>query len=96
MGIFTLRATSQTASTAIGRMAGPDKPPLAFWIQALSARIFGFNSWSILVPDALMGMGAVVVIYDLVRRRFGRIAGVISGLTLAITPIIPPRSILIS
>ncbi len=64
-----------------------DKPPLAFWVEALSARIFGFNSWSILVPEALMGMATVALIYDLVRRRFGRIGGVIAGLTLAITPI---------
>jgi 4-amino-4-deoxy-L-arabinose transferase-like glycosyltransferase len=64
-----------------------DKPPLAFWIQALSARIFGFNSLAILVPDALLGMGTVVVLYDLVRRRFGRVAGFVAGLTLAITPI---------
>jgi 4-amino-4-deoxy-L-arabinose transferase-like glycosyltransferase len=64
-----------------------DKPPLAFWIQALSARIFGFNSLAILVPDALMGMGTVVVLYDIVRRRFGRLAGAVAGLTLAITPI---------
>ena len=52
-----------------------DKPPLAFWIQALSVRAFGFNSWSILVPQALMGMVTVALIYDLVRRRFGRLAG---------------------
>ncbi|MGC9221683.1 MAG: ArnT family glycosyltransferase [Solirubrobacteraceae bacterium] len=64
-----------------------DKPPLAFWIQALSARIFGFNSWSLLVPDALMGVGTVVVIYDLVHRRFGRLAGFVAGATLTITPI---------
>ena len=64
-----------------------DKPPLALWVQALSARIFGFNSWSILVPQALMGMATVALIYDLVRRRFGRVAGFVAGLTLAITPI---------
>jgi 4-amino-4-deoxy-L-arabinose transferase-like glycosyltransferase len=64
-----------------------DKPPLAFWVQALSAKIFGFNSWSILVPQALMGMATVALIYDIVRRRFGRIGGFVAGLTLAITPI---------
>ncbi|HEX3803040.1 MAG TPA: glycosyltransferase family 39 protein [Solirubrobacteraceae bacterium] len=64
-----------------------DKPPLAFWVQALSARVFGFNSWSILVPQALMGMATVALVYDLVRRRFGRVAGAVAGLTLAITPI---------
>jgi 4-amino-4-deoxy-L-arabinose transferase-like glycosyltransferase len=64
-----------------------DKPPLAFWVQALSAKIFGFNSWSILLPQALMGMATVALVYDLVRRRFGRIGGFVAGLTLAITPI---------
>jgi 4-amino-4-deoxy-L-arabinose transferase-like glycosyltransferase len=64
-----------------------DKPPLAFWAQALSARIFGFSSWSILVPEALMGMATVALIYDLVRRRFGRVGGFVAGVTLAITPI---------
>jgi 4-amino-4-deoxy-L-arabinose transferase-like glycosyltransferase len=64
-----------------------DKPPLAFWVQALSARVFGFSSWSILVPEALMGMATVGLTYDLVRRRFGRAGGFIAGATLAITPI---------
>jgi 4-amino-4-deoxy-L-arabinose transferase-like glycosyltransferase len=64
-----------------------DKPPLAFWVQALSARVFGFNSWSILVPQALMGMTTVVLVYDLVRRRFGRVGATVAGLTLALTPI---------
>jgi 4-amino-4-deoxy-L-arabinose transferase-like glycosyltransferase len=64
-----------------------DKPPLAFWVEALSAKIFGFNSWSILVPEALMGMATVALIYDLVRRRFGRVGGFVAGATLAITPI---------
>ena len=49
-----------------------DKPPLALWVQALSARIFGVNSLSILVPQALMGVAAAGLTYDLVRRRFGR------------------------
>jgi 4-amino-4-deoxy-L-arabinose transferase-like glycosyltransferase len=64
-----------------------DKPPLAFWVQALSAKIFGFSSWSILVPEALMGIASVALIYDLVRRRCGRVGGFIAGATLAITPI---------
>ena len=29
-----------------------DKPPLALWVMDLSARIFGVNTWSILVPQA--------------------------------------------
>ncbi|MEA2307372.1 MAG: hypothetical protein QOH43_4652 [Solirubrobacteraceae bacterium] len=63
-----------------------DKPPLALWVQALSARIFGFSSWSILVPQALMGVATVALAYDLTRRRFGRAAGFAAGLVLATTP----------
>jgi 4-amino-4-deoxy-L-arabinose transferase-like glycosyltransferase len=64
-----------------------DKPPLALWVQALSARIFGVNSLSILVPQALMGVAAAGLTYDLVRRRFGRPAGFAAGIALALTPI---------
>jgi 4-amino-4-deoxy-L-arabinose transferase-like glycosyltransferase len=64
-----------------------DKPPLALWVQALSVRIFGFHPLSILVPEALMGIGTVGLTYDLVRRRYGRFAGFVAGLALALTPI---------
>ena len=64
-----------------------DKPPLALWVQALSVRVFGFHPLAILVPQALMGMAAVVITYDLVRRRFGRLGGAVAGLVLATTPI---------
>ena len=63
-----------------------DKPPLALWVQAASAKVFGFSTWSFLVPQALMGVATTVLVYDLVRRRFGRAAGFISGLALATTP----------
>lgn len=64
-----------------------DKPPLALWVQALSVRVFGFHPLSILVPEALMGVLAVGLVYDLVRRRFGRGAGFAAGLVFATTPI---------
>ena len=64
-----------------------DKPPLALWVQALSARVFGFNSLSLLIPQALMGVAATGLIYDLTRRRFGRPAGFAAGLALATTPV---------
>ena len=64
-----------------------DKPPLALWVQAAFAKVFGFSSLSILVPQALMGVAAVALVYDLVRRRFGRAAGFVAGLVLATTPI---------
>lgn len=64
-----------------------DKPPLALWVQALSARIFGYHSLSVLVPQALMGIASVALVYDLTRRVFGRSAGFVAGLALALTPI---------
>ncbi|HUB03433.1 MAG TPA: glycosyltransferase family 39 protein, partial [Solirubrobacteraceae bacterium] len=63
-----------------------DKPPLAFWVQALSVRVFGFHSLSILVPEALMGVAAVGLVYDITRRMFGRFAGAVAGLAFALTP----------
>src|SRR5437899_9357739 len=63
-----------------------DKPPLALWVQALSARVFGYHPLSLLVPQALMGIASVALTYDLVRRRFGRLGGFAAGLALAVTP----------
>src|SRR6476620_6662136 len=56
-----------------------DKPPLALWVEALSARAFGFNSWALLVPQALMGIATVGLVYDMATRRFGRVAGLAAG-----------------
>jgi 4-amino-4-deoxy-L-arabinose transferase-like glycosyltransferase len=64
-----------------------DKPPLSLWVQTLSVRAFGLSSWSILVPQALMGVAATLLMYDLARRRFGRPAGFVAGLALALTPV---------
>ena len=64
-----------------------DKPPLALWIQTLSVHLFGFRPLSILVPQALIGVATVALVYDLTRRQFGRAAGFVAGLALATTPI---------
>jgi 4-amino-4-deoxy-L-arabinose transferase-like glycosyltransferase len=64
-----------------------DKPPLSVWVQALSVRVFGYHQLSVLVPQALMGVASVALVYDLVRRRFGRLGGFVAGLALATTPI---------
>jgi 4-amino-4-deoxy-L-arabinose transferase-like glycosyltransferase len=64
-----------------------DKPPLAFWIQAASAKVFGFQGWSILLPQAIAGVLSVGLIYHLVRRAMGPVAGWLAAFTLALTPI---------
>jgi 4-amino-4-deoxy-L-arabinose transferase-like glycosyltransferase len=64
-----------------------DKPPAALWVQEIAARIFGVNSWSLLVPEALMGVAAVALIYATVKRRFNAAAGLLAGGVLALTPV---------
>jgi len=64
-----------------------DKPPLGFWIQAASAKLLGFNSLSLLLPQALAGTLSVAVLYHLVRRAWGAPAGILAALMLALTPI---------
>ena len=64
-----------------------DKPPASLWVMDLSARIFGFSSWSLLAPQALEGVLSVVLLYAAVRRWAGPRAGLLAGLALAVTPI---------
>src|SRR5437870_13257290 len=68
-----------------GGLVSVDKPPLALWLQALSAKVFGFSSFSILLPEALAGVGAVWLLYLLVARYFGRVAGLVAALALAVS-----------
>ncbi|WP_371830485.1 ArnT family glycosyltransferase [Antrihabitans cavernicola] len=64
-----------------------DKTPAALWVMDISARLFGFNAWSVLVPQALEGVGAVALLYAVVRRVAGPGAGLIAGSVLALTPV---------
>ncbi|MFJ8965578.1 ArnT family glycosyltransferase [Lentzea sp. NPDC102401] len=64
-----------------------DKTPASLWVMGLSARLFGVNAWSILVPQALMGVGSVWLLHATVRRWFSPAAALISGAVLALTPV---------
>ena len=64
-----------------------DKPPLGLWVQTVSAAAFGFNGFSLLLPQALAGVLSVLVLYHLVKRTFGPSAGLIAALVLTVTPI---------
>lgn len=70
-----------------GGFVNVDKPPLGFWIQAVSATLFGFYSWSLLFPQAIAGVLSVAVVYRLTARSFGREAALIAALVLTVTPI---------
>jgi 4-amino-4-deoxy-L-arabinose transferase-like glycosyltransferase len=64
-----------------------DKPPAAMWVMGLSGRLFGFSPFTMLLPQALMGVGAVALLYAAVRRCSGPAAGLIAGAALAVTPV---------
>src|SRR5438309_3573822 len=64
-----------------------DKAPASLWVMEISARLFGFNAWSVLAPQALEGVATVAIIYLAVRRWFGPVAGVLAGGVVALTPV---------
>ncbi|HEV8221529.1 MAG TPA: glycosyltransferase family 39 protein [Streptosporangiaceae bacterium] len=64
-----------------------DKTPASLWVMELSARVFGLNYWSVLVPQALAGVACVGVLYVTVKRWFGPAAGLLAGAVLALTPV---------
>lgn len=63
-----------------------DKPPLAIWVQALFAKLFGFTALNALLPQVLLGLAAVLLVFILVRRAFGERAALLAALMLAVTP----------
>ena len=75
------------ASLDSGNAITVDKPPGALWIMGLSGRIFGFSSASMLVPQALMGVGTVALMHAAVKRWSGPAAGLVAGAVVALTPV---------
>jgi 4-amino-4-deoxy-L-arabinose transferase-like glycosyltransferase len=71
-----------------GGSVSVDKPPVGLWIQAVSAFIFGINTFGLLLPEILAGILSVILIYHLVQRSFGITAGLLAALALAITPVV--------
>ena len=74
-------------SSDAGNSITVDKPPMSLWIMALSVRIFGLSSWSILLPEALMGVGTVLVLYLTLRRKAKPGIAILGGAVLALTPV---------
>ncbi len=64
-----------------------DKPAVGFWLQTISAKLFGFTPFSIYLPQALAGVASVLLLYFLVKRHFGVVAGLLAAAALAISPI---------
>jgi 4-amino-4-deoxy-L-arabinose transferase-like glycosyltransferase len=74
-------------SSDAGNSITVDKPPASLWAMALSVRVLGLSSFSILMPEVLMGVATVGVVYATVRRHFGPAAGLIGGAVMALTPV---------
>lgn len=64
-----------------------DKPPVALWFMAISAKIFGLHGWSIVLPSVLFGVGSVYLIYKMIAPKFGVIPGRLAALVMVLTPI---------
>ncbi|MGD0453948.1 MAG: glycosyltransferase family 39 protein [Solirubrobacteraceae bacterium] len=69
-----------------GGLVTVDKPPLALWVQAASAKLFGFSPLSLLAPEALAGVLAVALLYVMLARRLGAAAAFAGALALAVFP----------
>jgi 4-amino-4-deoxy-L-arabinose transferase-like glycosyltransferase len=63
-----------------------DKLPGAFWVQALSVRVFGLHAWAIVAPQVVAGMASVLVLYRVVRRLSGPLAGIVAATVLVMSP----------
>ncbi|MBV8349717.1 MAG: glycosyltransferase family 39 protein [Mycolicibacterium sp.] len=74
-------------SSDAGNSITVDKPPASLWLMEISGRLFGVNTWSILLPEVLLGLASVALVYVIVKRHFGPTAGLIAGGVLAITPV---------
>lgn len=64
-----------------------DKPPAALWLMAISVKIFGLNSFAILLPEALLGIATTYMLYATVRRYWGNRAGIATGFVFMLTPV---------
>ena len=63
-----------------------DKLPGAFWVQALSVRVFGLHAWALVAPQVVEGMASVLVLYRVVRRLSGALAGIAAAAVLVLSP----------
>ena len=66
-----------------------DKPPLGLWIQAIFVIIFGNNTYSIMLPQALCGSLSTLLIYVIVKKHYkNSMAAILSSLFFSLTPIV--------
>jgi 4-amino-4-deoxy-L-arabinose transferase-like glycosyltransferase len=69
-----------------GGLVSVDKPPLGLWLQAASAKLFGFSPLSLLLPEAIVSVVTVALLYYVLVRRFGWLVALFGALALAVFP----------
>src|SRR3989475_6180287 len=74
-------------SLVAGNFITVDKAPGSLWVMEIAARLFGFNAWTVLAPQALEGVATVAIVFLAVRRWFGPAAGLLAGTVVALTPV---------
>jgi 4-amino-4-deoxy-L-arabinose transferase-like glycosyltransferase len=62
-----------------------DKPVLIYWLQALSAKLFGFNELALRLPSALAATQWVLVLWIFVRERIDAPTATVAGLVMALS-----------
>lgn len=75
------------SASDLGNGISVDKPPLSLWLMSVSVWAFGLNPWSILVPQALMGVASVYLLYRVVQTYAGALAGILAATFFAVTPV---------
>ncbi|MGK4584667.1 ArnT family glycosyltransferase [Kitasatospora sp. HPMI-4] len=68
-------------------LVSTDKPPMSLWPQAVSVLLFGFHSWSVLLPQAIEGLATVLLLHRTVRLWAGENVALLAALVLALTPV---------
>jgi 4-amino-4-deoxy-L-arabinose transferase-like glycosyltransferase len=70
-----------------GGIVSVDKPPVGLWLQTISAHFLGMNGFSILLPQIIAGVLAILLLYFLIKHWFGPGAGLLAALALAVSPV---------
>lgn len=75
-------------SADAGSLITIDKTPLSVWVMGLSVRVFGLSSWSILLPQVLMGIATSWLIYRIIRTGQGATAALFGTLLYSSIPVV--------
>ncbi|MDR1057238.1 MAG: glycosyltransferase family 39 protein [Coxiellaceae bacterium] len=65
-----------------------EKPPLFYWLQATSIKIFGVNEFAVSLVNALMAFGSVLWIYSISRKLYGRKTAWLSSFIFATSSLV--------